>query len=172
MLVTLRVTRAKALVVREAHLRFGGAARSQPHPEVTRLVARAARASGFVLAGRHAGAERLLRETAACLERRQAYAEAATALLELGWLLYERGRTREATPVARRSAAAPTLAEMRRQDARVACCRRGRGWKIFGLLMPKRCLALCCYLRPAPWSLRQRERRTPDVCSSRGVCAS
>ena len=61
-------------------------------PDVVRLLERARRAPEFVRLGRHAAAERLLRETAAALGRRRAGAGAAETYIALGQLLLERGR--------------------------------------------------------------------------------
>ncbi len=61
-------------------------------PDVVRLLERARRASEFMQSGRHAAAERLLRETAAALGRRRAGAAAAETYMALGQLLLERGR--------------------------------------------------------------------------------
>lgn len=86
-------------VVREAHALFGAAAaRELPgeHPEVTRLMSRAARAPEFVRCGRHAAAERVLREVGAALERRRVYGNAASVSLHLGQILFERGRAGQA----------------------------------------------------------------------------
>ena len=54
---------------------------------------------GLVLAraGRHAGAERLLRQAVSALSRRGQRSEAGRAAFDLGQLLLERGRTRDAT---------------------------------------------------------------------------
>ncbi len=61
-----------------------------------RHVTRGSRAAEFVSSGRHAAAERLLRDVAAALMRRQARAPAAQALISLGRLLLERGRALDA----------------------------------------------------------------------------
>ena len=57
---------------------------------------RARRADGFVRAGRHAAAERLLRDVAGALARRQARDPCARVLIELGRLLLARGRAGDA----------------------------------------------------------------------------
>jgi DNA-binding NtrC family response regulator/tetratricopeptide (TPR) repeat protein len=67
--------------------------------EVTRLLEKAARASDFVQSGRHAAAERLLREIAAALVRRQARADAANVYVTLGRLILERGKASAAESV-------------------------------------------------------------------------
>jgi len=61
-------------------------------PAAAAHVMRARRAAAFVRAGRHAAAERLLRDVAAALMRRQAFEPCARVLLELGQLLLVRGR--------------------------------------------------------------------------------
>jgi len=97
MLVTFRRPQQAPGLVREAHALFGATREARPtHPEVARLVARAARAAEFVLSGRHAAAERLLREVAAALDRRRAFGEASKVALALGRVLFERGRVVEA----------------------------------------------------------------------------
>ena len=68
-------------------------------PDVTRLIDRARRASEFVQSGRHAAAERLLRETAAALGRRRAAGAAAETCIALGRMLLERGRVAAADSV-------------------------------------------------------------------------
>ena len=60
--------------------------------DVMRLMERAKSAPELVHRGRHASAERLLREVASALVRRQAGAQAAAAYLALGELLLERGK--------------------------------------------------------------------------------
>ncbi len=62
-------------------------------PDVARLMARAARAPEFAAAGRHAAAERLLRDVVAALSRRDAFAQASRLAITLGRLLHERGRS-------------------------------------------------------------------------------
>ena len=64
--------------------------------DVLRHVARGSRATEFMNSGRHAAAERLLRDVAAALARRQALVPAAQALISLGRLLLERGRATDA----------------------------------------------------------------------------
>ena len=87
-----------ACVVREARAAYG-AMRAMPRPrsaelppDVLRLVERASRAHDFQRLGRHAAAERLLRDVAGGLARRQARAPAAATLMTLGRMLLERGR--------------------------------------------------------------------------------
>src|SRR5688572_18243359 len=64
--------------------------------DVLRHVTRGSRATEFMSSGRHAAAERLLRDVAAALVRRQAQAPATQALISLGRLLLERGRALDA----------------------------------------------------------------------------
>ena len=85
-------------VVREARAAYGAmpaAARSRvaaPPPDVVRLIERAAHAAGLQRSGRHAAAERLLREVGGSLARRQAFTPAAGVHVTLGRMLLERGR--------------------------------------------------------------------------------
>jgi DNA-binding NtrC family response regulator len=85
-------------VVREARAAYAPHAvrRAVPQPpdDVRRHLARAEKAADFVRAGRHAAAERLLRDVGSALARRRASAEAARAFIDLGQLLLERGRAR------------------------------------------------------------------------------
>ena len=60
--------------------------------DVVRHLERATRASEFHRTGRHAAAERLLRDVAGSLVRRDACAAAATTFIALGRILLERGR--------------------------------------------------------------------------------
>ena len=60
--------------------------------DVRRLLERASHAPDLVRSGRHASAERLLREVAAALGRRQAGSHAAKTYIALGELLLERGK--------------------------------------------------------------------------------
>jgi DNA-binding NtrC family response regulator len=99
-LLTFRATLIweTACVVREARASYGapaGVRCAQGSPvtaEVARHIERARRAGEFQRSGRHAAAERLLREVAATLARRNALAPAAEILIALGRLLLERGR--------------------------------------------------------------------------------
>ncbi len=59
--------------------------------DVARLLDRARRSSDLVQRGRHAAAERLLRESAAALVRRRAPGPAAETYIALGQMLLERG---------------------------------------------------------------------------------
>jgi DNA-binding NtrC family response regulator len=88
-------------VVREARAVYGARTVRPPlaatlPDDVLRHVTRGSRATEFVNSGRHAAAERLLRDVAAALVRRQALAPAAQALIALGRLLLERGRAVDA----------------------------------------------------------------------------
>ena len=62
-------------------------------PEVAQLIGRASRAKAFVAAGRHASAERLLRDVAGALTRRSAFQPASRLAITLARLLNERGRS-------------------------------------------------------------------------------
>ena len=64
--------------------------------DVLRHVTRGAKADEFVYAGRHASADRLLRDVAGALIRRRALVPAAQALISLGRLVLERGRAADA----------------------------------------------------------------------------
>ena len=68
-------------------------------PAVAEHVIRARRAQAFVRAGRHAAAERLLRDVAAALTRRHAFEPCAHVQIELGRLLLARGRAAAAQRV-------------------------------------------------------------------------
>jgi DNA-binding NtrC family response regulator/tetratricopeptide (TPR) repeat protein len=100
-LLTFRSAQAprQRFIVREARQVYGvEAIASIPGPlpvsaDVLRLMTRVQRATEHVQSGRHAAAERLLREVAGSLERRQAHTAAARTLIALGQLLLERGRT-------------------------------------------------------------------------------
>ena len=65
-------------------------------PAVADHVQRARRAEAFARQGRHAAAERLLRDVAAALARRRAMEPSARVLVELGRLLLARGRAADA----------------------------------------------------------------------------
>jgi DNA-binding NtrC family response regulator len=97
MLTFERRTARDTLVVHEARISYRPDDR-QPHggvrvdPDVARHLARAGRATEFERVGRHAAAERLLRDVAAALARRQAFEAAAQTLIRLAGLLIERGR--------------------------------------------------------------------------------
>jgi DNA-binding NtrC family response regulator len=65
-------------------------------PAVGEQVARARKAVAFARAGRHAAAERLLREVAGALMRREALEPCARVQIDLGRLLLSRGRVSDA----------------------------------------------------------------------------
>ena len=99
-------------VVREARAAYGAMpATPRPRriaalpPDVVRLVERAAHAADFQRSGRHAAAERLLRDVAGSLARRQALVPAAATLVTLGRMLLERGRVGAGREGVRRSGA-------------------------------------------------------------------
>ena len=85
-------------VVREARARYGAQPRADHRagahlaPDVARHLERAARASEFQRRGRHAAAERLLRDVAGMLTRRHAWVPAGGACIMLGRALLERGQ--------------------------------------------------------------------------------
>ena len=81
---------------------------------------RLAHAEGLIARGRHAAAERALRELAGALARRQVPADAAVVLVRLGRLLAERGRAVAAVRVFESSA---QLAEQAGHHAVVAASR-------------------------------------------------
>jgi DNA-binding NtrC family response regulator/tetratricopeptide (TPR) repeat protein len=88
-------------IVREARAVYG-AQPLRPRPQaslpddVARHVARGSRSAEFIAAGRHASADRLLRDVAAALVRRRALPQAADTYVSLGRLLLERGRAVDA----------------------------------------------------------------------------
>ena len=91
-------TAQAARVVREARAAYGvlpvsGRITAAPMAaDVMRHIERAARATEFHRTGRHAAAERLLRDVARSLARRDAFAPTATTFMTLGRILLERGR--------------------------------------------------------------------------------
>ena len=97
-----------ACVVREARAVYG-LERKDPrlhpkrdvpvHEDVRRHLARAARWRELGDSGRHAAAERLLRDVAGALVRREAFAFAASTLVTLGRLVLERGRAAAADAI-------------------------------------------------------------------------
>src|SRR5258705_1753420 len=94
LLLTLRSPSSPGLV-REARAAYApDPGRQSPH--VVQLLARAARAAELVGSGRHAAAERLLRDVAAALARRAAGREASKVSIHLGRMLIERGRSKDA----------------------------------------------------------------------------
>jgi DNA-binding NtrC family response regulator len=106
LLLTIRVSAgADANVVREARAAYAGRPvgvppRRMPIPaDIADHLKRAARAEQFVAGGRHAAAERLLREVGASLDRRGAVLPAASVRVALGRLLLDRGRAAAADAV-------------------------------------------------------------------------
>jgi DNA-binding NtrC family response regulator len=79
--------------------------------DITSLRERADRAVVLVHSGRHAAAERLLREVAASLERRRRPDDAARTWIALGRLLMERGRSDRADEAFERAATTACAAE-------------------------------------------------------------
>ena len=89
-------------------------------PVIADHVQRARRADAFMRAGRHAAAERLLRDVAAALARRQAREPCARVLIDLGRLLLTRGRAdaaRRAFADARETAGDAGVASVRVEAA-------------------------------------------------------
>jgi DNA-binding NtrC family response regulator len=91
-------------VVREARAVYGASAAvstdaSPFTADVARHLARAGRVDALLAAGSHAAAERLLRDVAGALRRRNAAAAEAAVLLTLGNLLLDRGRATAAERV-------------------------------------------------------------------------
>ncbi|HEX5110589.1 MAG TPA: sigma 54-interacting transcriptional regulator [Vicinamibacterales bacterium] len=90
-----------ASIVREARSVYGmKPPRPRPLPaidsDVEHHLRRALRAAAFVEAGRHAAAERLLRDVAGALARRGRHVHAGRTMIELGAAILERGRVAEA----------------------------------------------------------------------------
>jgi len=83
--------------VREARAAYAARAADRDSPQVTELVRRATRAADFVAAGRHAAAERLLRDVTAALARRDAFVHASRLSITLASVLADRGRLAEAS---------------------------------------------------------------------------
>ena len=91
-------------VVREARAVYG--VEVSPRPTITELaddvvrhMARGAKWVELCRSGRHAAADRLLRDVAGALARRQALVPAATTLITLGRLALERGRASDADAI-------------------------------------------------------------------------
>ena len=102
-LLTFRsVSASPACTVREARVAYGPQplpgrlAAGRLAPDIARHLERAARAPEFERSGRHAAAERLLRDVAGTLTRREAWAQAAATFITLGRMLLERGRAADA----------------------------------------------------------------------------
>ena len=91
-------------VVREARAVYGAGVSPRPvldvlPEDVVRHVARGARWVELCESGRHAAADRLLRDVAGALLRRRAMVPAATILITLGRLVLERGRAGDADSI-------------------------------------------------------------------------
>ncbi len=123
-LLTLRGENAAVQHVREARPSYNagraGVAPAAPH-DVLQHLQRARRAAEFVAAGRHAAAERLLRDVSAALTRRRATQYAVPVSVALGRLLLERGRAADAARAFGEAASmAATSGEERREvEARI-----------------------------------------------------
>jgi DNA-binding NtrC family response regulator/tetratricopeptide (TPR) repeat protein len=87
---------SKPASVREARASYLPERGEGESPQIAHLVSRASRAHEFAASGRHAAAERLLRDVAAALARRDACRHAARLNITLARLLSERGRTKAA----------------------------------------------------------------------------
>ncbi len=98
--------------VREARAAYATSPRPRPPAvlpaDVLQQLQRARRAGAFVAAGRHAAAERLLRDVWAALTRRRAWPQASAIAVTLGRLLLERGRPLDAARVFGDAAASAT----------------------------------------------------------------
>jgi len=94
LLLTLRrpIDRPSPHLVREARAAYVARVPDRDSPRVTELVLRAKRASEFVACGRHAAAERLLRDVIAALARRDSLGHASRLSIALSTLLGDRGR--------------------------------------------------------------------------------
>ena len=86
------VTVKEARALYKADASRGAGAKAELTPELKKLADRASRALELGRSGRHAAAERTLREVAGSLARRQAFELAATTATDLGRVLLERGR--------------------------------------------------------------------------------
>ena len=98
LLLTLRrpIDKPSPHRVREARAAYGARVPDRESPRVTELVRRATRAGEFVACGRHAAAERLLRDVIAALARRDSFGHASRLSIRLATLLSDRGRLTEA----------------------------------------------------------------------------
>jgi DNA-binding NtrC family response regulator len=83
-------------LVREARAAYVARVADRDSPWVTDLVLRAKRAREFVACGRHAAAERLLRDVIAALARRDAFVHASRLSITLADVLGDRGRLADA----------------------------------------------------------------------------
>jgi len=86
-------------LVREARAAYVTRVTDRDSPQVTELVLRARRVSEFVACGRHAAAERLLRDVIAALARRDAFLHASGLSMTLAGILGDRGRLTDAYAV-------------------------------------------------------------------------
>jgi len=82
--------------VREARAVYTPAPLERESSHVRELLLRGSRATQFAACGRHAAAERLLRDVSGALARRDAHRHASRLMMMLGRMLTERGRTRSA----------------------------------------------------------------------------
>ena len=94
LLLTVRraIGERSARMVREARAVYLARVTDRDSARVTELVLRAKRASEFVSCGRHAAAERLLRDVIAALARRDAFGHASRLSMTLASVLSDRGR--------------------------------------------------------------------------------
>jgi DNA-binding NtrC family response regulator/tetratricopeptide (TPR) repeat protein len=95
-LLTLRGPSDQQRVIREARAAYVPQVATRDSQHVAELVARGQRAGAFVACGRHAAAERLLRDVIAALARRDARAHASRFGITLAGVLSDRGRLRDA----------------------------------------------------------------------------
>jgi len=96
LLLTIRSTPGTPALVREARAAYAADPVERRPAHVAELLARASRAVEFVAVGRHAAAERLLRDVTAALARRGAARDGARLAIQLGRLLMERGKSKAA----------------------------------------------------------------------------
>ena len=98
LLLTFRraVEKPRPRLVREARAAYIARVTNQESPQVTELIVRASRAAEFSACGRHAAAERLLRDVIGALARRDAFLHASRLSIALGCVLEGRGRVRHA----------------------------------------------------------------------------
>jgi DNA-binding NtrC family response regulator len=98
LLLTFRgaIGERSARLVREARAAYVARVTDRDSPRVTELVLRATRAKEFVACGRHAAAERLLRDVIAALARRDAFGHASRLSMTLAGVVGDRGRLADA----------------------------------------------------------------------------
>ena len=101
LLLTLRAgaEACHSMFVREARAAYTAGRVERESPQVTEILTRARRATEFVACGRHAAAERLLRDAGAALARRGADRHASRIVVTLARLLIERGHMKDALRV-------------------------------------------------------------------------